>query len=326
MRVALTVTALGAAALLSLAVGPAHLSPADLLRGIAGGDETARIILVELRLPRTLLALVIGGGLGLAGAGLQGFLRNPLAAPDLVGASNAAAFGAVVMLATGAANALSWLLPVSAIACSLIAVAGVLAAAGRDPRILTVVLAGLAVSALGAALVALTLNLAPNDFAALEIAFWLLGSLADRSSAHIAIALPPIMLGAVLIVRRGAMLDALSLGEETARSLGFNIGREQVLLVIGVALISGASVAVAGVIGFVGLVAPHLARPFVGSRPAAVLVPSAVAGALMLTCADTALRLVPSLDEIRLGVITALLGAPFFFLLVMRERRTMRWN
>ncbi|MGE0230352.1 MAG: FecCD family ABC transporter permease [Flavobacteriaceae bacterium] len=325
-RLALTVIALIGAALLSLAVGPAHLSPGELSRGIWGADETARIILIELRLPRTLLALVIGGGLGLAGAGLQGFLRNPLAAPDLVGASNAAAFGAVAMLATGAANALSWLLPVAAIAGSLLAVSGVIVAAGRDPRILTVVLAGLAVSALGAALVALTLNLAPNDFAALEIAFWLLGSLTDRSFVHIAISLPPILIGAVLILRRGAMLDALSLGEETARSLGFNIGREQMLLVVGVALISGASVAVAGVIGFVGLVAPHLARPFVGSRPAAVLLPSAAAGALMLTCADIGLRLLPSLDEIRLGVITALLGAPFFFLLVLRERRSMRWG
>lgn len=317
---AATVLLLAVAAILSIATGPVPV-----IAAAWSGDETARTILLELRLPRTILALAIGGGLGLAGAGLQGLLRNPLAAPDLIGASNAAAFGAVLMLATGLAGALSLALPVAAIAFALAAVGCVILTAGRDPRILTVVLAGLAVSTLGAALVALTLNLAPNDFAALEIAFWLLGSLSDRSFVHIAIALPPMLLGAAMILMQGRMLDALSLGEDTARSLGIDTARGQMLLVCGVALVSGASVAVAGVIGFVGLIAPHLARPFFGNRPAAILLPSAAAGALVLTAADIVLRLLPTLDEIRLGVVTALIGAPFFFLLVLRERRTARW-
>jgi iron complex transport system permease protein len=318
---ALVVAALFAA---SLAVGPVYLDPRTVLDTILGqGGEAARIIVVEIRLPRALLALLIGGTLGLSGAALQGLLRNPLAAPSLFGAPSAAAFGAVAVISLGLVDALSFALPVAAIAGALVSVALLILVAGPRASLLVLILAGLAVSSLAGAATALALNLAPNPFAALEIAFWLLGSLEDRSMQHVLIALPFMIFGTILLLWDTRAFRALTLGEEAAESMGFNLTGTRLRVVLGVAMAVGAGVAVAGSIGFVGLVAPHLMRPFVRHDPGRLMIPAALSGAALLLAADIAVRLIPTQGEIKVGVFTALIGAPFFIALIMRRRFEM---
>ncbi len=305
----------------SLAVGPVVLPPGEVVAVLfGGGDLAARIIVIEIRLPRALLAVLIGGSLALSGAALQGLLRNPLAAPSLFGAPASAAFGAVTAITLGLAGTLSWQLPVAAIAGAFASVALLLLVAGPRASLLVLILAGLAISSLAGAGTALALNLAPNPFAALEIAFWLLGSLEDRSFRHVLIAVPFVVAGTVVLAWDRRAFRALTLGEEAAATLGFDLGAIRLRVVAGVALAVGAGVAVAGSIGFVGLMAPHAVRPFVRHDPERVLVPAALAGALLLLVADIAVRLIPSQSEIKVGVLTALIGAPFFVLLVMRRR------
>jgi iron complex transport system permease protein len=284
-----------------------------------GGPELAEVIFTEIRLPRTLLALLVGGTLGLCGAALQGLLRNPLAEPGLLGASSGAALGAVIMFYFGLAGASSLLLPIGAVLGSLLALAALYTLAGRRGDFLTIVLAGIAINALAAALTSLALNFAPSPYAALEILFWMLGSLADRSLAHVYLALPLLLPGWVLVVAAARGLDALTLGEQTAASLGFDPRRTQWLVIGGTALAVGAAVAVTGVVGFVGLVVPHLLRRSVGQHPSRLLLPSFLGGALLALLADSAIRLLPPGPELKLGVVTALLGAPFFLHLVMRS-------
>ena len=285
-----------------------------------GGPDLAGPIFFDIRLPRTLLALLVGGTLGLCGAALQGLLRNPLAEPGLLGASSGAAFGAVLVFYFGLAGADSLLLPAGAVAGSLTALAALYGLAGRRGDFLTIVLAGIAINALAAALTSLALNFAPSPYAALEILFWMLGSLADRSLTHVWLALPLMVPGWVLVVAAARGLDALTLGEETAASLGFDPRRTQWLVIGGTALAVGGAVAVTGVVGFVGLVVPHLLRPWVGYRPSRLLVPSFLGGAVLTAVADVAIRLMPPGPELKLGVVTALLGAPFFLHLVVRPR------
>ena len=308
----------------SLGFGPVRLSPITVVQSLfGGGSEEQRIIVQEIRLPRALLGLAIGAILGLSGAALQGLLRNPLAAPSLFGAPQAAAFGAVVTIALGLADVRSFALPAAAIAAAFVSVFLLLAVAGRNANMLLLILTGLAISSLAGAATALTMNLAPNPFAALEIAFWLLGSLEDRSFRHVLLALPFIVVGAALLVMRRDAFRALSLGEEVAQSLGVNVAELRLLVIAGVALGVGASVAVAGTIGFIGLVAPHLVRPLVGYDPARLLLPSALAGAALLLAADIAVRIIPSTSDIKVGVLTAIIGVPFFLYLIVRERRSL---
>jgi iron complex transport system permease protein len=305
----------------SLAVGPVSLPLETVPRVLIGqGNEVATIIVREIRLPRAILAVLIGGTLGLAGAALQGLLRNPLAAPSLFGAPSAAAFGAVSVISLGLVDAVSFALPVAAIAGALISVALLLLVAGPRASLLVLILAGLAISSLAGAGTALALNLAPNPFAALEIAFWLLGSLEDRSMRHVLIALPFMVVGTVLLFWDRRAFRALTLGEEAAASLGFDLFMIRLRVVAGVAAAVGAGVAVAGTIGFVGLVAPHLMRPFVRYDPGRLMIPAALSGAILLLAADIAVRLIPSQGEIKVGVLTALIGAPFFIALIMRRR------
>jgi iron complex transport system permease protein len=307
--------------LASLLLGAVPLSPAAVIAALAGFGDPADILIVqELRLPRAILAVMIGATLAVSGAALQGLVRNPLAAPSVFGAPSAAAFGAVLAIATGAADALSFSLPIAAILGALLSVGALLMVAGRGASMLTLLLAGLALSSLAGALVSLALNLAPNPFAALEIAFWLLGSLEDRSFRHIAMAAPFLLACWALLLGLRGPLRALTLGEDVARTSGVNLGRLQALTVLGVALGVGAAVAVSGVIAFVGLITPHLVRPFVGHDPARVHLPAMLAGACLLLAADCATRLIPSTGEIRIGVLTALIGVPFFLWLVMRQR------
>lgn len=309
-------------ALVSLCMGPAGFSPGIVLQALRG-EATAKLILIELRLPRLLLGLLVGGSLGLAGATLQGLFRNPLAEPGVIGVSGCAALGAVIAFYTGLSALLPLGLPLGGVAGALLAIALLLALAARDPRISTLLLAGVALSALASALTALALNLSPNPYATVEVVFWLLGSLSDRSLEHVWLALPFILIGAVLMLACGRGLEALTLGEDTARSLGISIARLRRLAVVGVALAVGAGVAVTGAIGFVGLIVPHLLRPFVGYRPAPLLWVSIPGGACLTLAADIAVRLIGGEVELRLGVATALIGAPFFLYLVLGlARRT----
>jgi iron complex transport system permease protein len=308
----------------SLAIGPAGIGAGAVVDALTGrGAESARIIVIELRLPRALLALLIGSALGLAGGVLQGYLRNPLAEPGLIGVSAAGAFGAVMTLYTGIAASFALALPLGGIAGAAVGVVAVQILAGRETGSLSLILAGIAVTSFAGALTALTLNLAPSPFAALEIVFWMMGSLADRSFAHLGLAAPFIVLGMAVLLTTGRALDALTLGEDTAATLGVNLAQLRGRIVAGTAIAVGAATAVAGAIGFVGLVVPHLLRPLTGYRPARLLPASALGGAVLTLAADIAVRLVSHHNEIKLGVVTALVGAPFFLWLVLAERRRL---
>ncbi|EIM76868.1 transport system permease [Nitratireductor aquibiodomus RA22] len=308
----------------SLLVGPAELGLGNSITGLfAGGGEAAAIIMREIRLPRALLGLAIGISLGLSGAVLQGFLRNPLAEPGVIGVSSMAALGAVVVFYSGLAGSSLYALPAGALIGALLAVLILLAIAARQGSTLTLILAGVALSSLAAALTSLVLNLSPNPFAAYEIIFWLLGSLKDRSMEHVALALPLMACGWLLIALSTRAIDALSLGEEAASSLGIHMGRARFLIVAGVALSVGAATAVAGTIGFIGLVVPHIIRPLTSRLPSSLLLPAGLGGAALLLAADIAARIVLPAGELNVGVLTALIGAPFFLWLVVRARREM---
>ena len=310
------------AALDSLTLGAVPLSPARIIAVLAGGgDEVARAILIDLRLPRMLLGLIVGAMLGLAGAALQGYLRNPLAEPSVLGASNAAALGAVCALYFGLAQLHPAVLPLLAIATSLIAIGALFLLAGPSESPLTLILAGIAVATLAGAGISLSLNLSPNPFAAMEIMSWLMGSLENRSYAHVWIALPCVAVGAALLIADGRSLDALTLGEEGAQALGVDLGKARLRMMLGVAIGVGGAVAVSGAIGFVGLIVPHLVRPLTDRSPSAILLPSLLGGAALLTLADIGVRLIPTSSELKLGVLTALLGVPVFLVHLMRERR-----
>ena len=311
--------------LLSLGLGPVALSPVEAARALLGGvsDPVHAIIVQDIRLPRTILAITIGAMLGLAGAALQGLTRNPLADPSLFGAPQSAAFAAVALVSFGGVDVLSFAMPVAGMAGALVSVVLLFAIAGRDAPMLVVILAGLAVSSLAGAATALTMNLAPNIYAALEIAFWLMGSLEDRSFRHVLLALPFMTAGALLLLGQAPRLRALALGEDVAASLGVPLRRTRGLIILGVALGVGAAVAVSGAIGFIGLVAPHLVRGAVGHDPTRTLHASALAGAALLLAADCAVRLAPATSDLKVGVITALVGAPFFLYLIARQKRLM---
>jgi iron complex transport system permease protein len=290
-------------AVVSLFIGDATLAAPDAL------------ILVQVRLPRSLLGLLVGAGLGLSGAVLQGVLRNPLADPGLLGITGTAGLGAVIAFYWGLSQHFAPALPVAGLLGAGIGSGFLLAFAGRAPSGPSLILAGVAVSAIAAALLALALTLAPNPFALTEITFWLMGGLADRPLGQVGLAAVPILLGCVVLLRLGTGIDALSLGEDTARSLGVPVTRTLRLAAAGTALAVGAGSAVAGSIGFVGLVVPHLLRPVMGERPGALLPAAMLAGAALLLVADMLVRLAPIVLPLSgappIGVLTALLGAPF---------------
>ncbi len=309
---------------LILAVLLAITLPLSLLAGRVWVDPestpNAALILAELRLPRGILAIVIGAGLGASGAAMQGYLRNPLADPGLFGIAPGAALGAVVALWFGY-TASPWLLPAFALVGAGTAMGLLALIAGRTGGIALFTLAGLMVASLAGALTALAISLAPNAFAMSEIVLWLNGALTDRGWREVWIAAPLVALGIAVLWRAGPALDALTLGDAVARSLGVDPTRLLRLLIVGVALTVGASVAVAGIIGFVGLIVPHLVRPLTDRRPSSLLLPSALAGALLVLAADSVVRVLPLVTELRLGIALSLLGAPFFLALLLRMRR-----
>ena len=309
-------------AMVSLGLGPAHLGLIRALSALIGqGDPIATTIVWQLRLPRALLALLVGAMLGAAGAAMQGYLRNPLADPGVLGTSSTAALGAVLALYYGFAAISPLTLPVFAITGAMVGLIPMLLLAARGEGPLALILAGVAISTAAGAGISLALNFAPNPFAAVEIMTWLMGSLADRSFLHVWLALPCIAVGLGLILLEGRALDALTLGEDSAAALGTDLRRVRLVLMLAVAIGVGGAVAVSGTIGFVGLVVPHLVRPFTDRRPSSLLIPSALGGAALLAAADALVRSVPTLDEPRLGVVTALLGVPVFLHQLVRARR-----
>lgn len=289
--------------------------------GHAGSEaELARLIFWELRIPRLLLALLVGAALGLAGAVLQGLTRNPLAEPGLLGVSSGAALGAVIAIYTGLGALWALAVPVLGLAGALLGTALTLAL-GAGGGVLTLILAGAAVSGLLLAGTALVLNLAPSPYAAYEIAHWMMGSLADRGWQQLQLAAPFVLAGLAVLASTGRALDALSLGEQQASSLGVDLRGLRRRVLIGTALAVGAATSVTGTIGFIGLLAPHLVRASVGHEPRRTLLPAALAGALLLLVADIATRILPLAQELKLGVLTGLVGSPFFLWLVWRQSR-----
>jgi len=313
----------------SLLVGPAAIAPLEILGSFLGGatvdsrGDIETLIVLEVRLPRALLGLMIGATLGLAGAALQGFLRNPLVEPGLIGVSSAAALGSVLAFYSGLAALFALALPLGGMAGACLGVLVVQSLAGRDGSPLTLILAGVAVTSFAGALTSLALNLAPNPFAALEVMFWLMGSLADRSFDHVWLSAPFMIAGWLMLITLGQPLDALTLGEDTAQTLGFDLRAVRRRLVLGTALSVGAATSVAGAVGFVGLIVPHLLRPLTGHRPSTLLPASALGGAILTLTADLVVRLLADGPELKLGVLTALVGAPFFLFLVLRLRRKL---
>jgi iron complex transport system permease protein len=303
-----------AAFLLSLMAGQVWIWPMSW-----AADNADGWIFLELRLPRALLGLCVGAVLGLSGAVLQGYLRNPLADPTVLGVSASAALGGVLAIFLGIN-----LVPFGLFGCAMIGAGAsilLLLAIGRGGGPIGFILGGMVLSTLAGALTAFVISIAPNPFAASEIINWLMGALTDRLMEDVLTALPFMAIGALLLLTTGRALDALTLGENGAKSLGVDLFRLQWLIVLGVGLSVGASVAVSGVVGFVGLIVPHLIRSFYGEQPSRILVPSALGGAILTLTADSLVRLIPGPGEMRLGIAMAVLGAPFFLLLLLRYRK-----
>ncbi len=286
-----------------------------------GSDSVHAIILSQIRLPRALIALVAGASLGLCGAAMQGLLRNPLASPGLVGSASGAAFFAVFVLYFGVSATLPWILPVAAMCGALLATVVVYLMAGRNASITTLILAGVAVNALATAGMSLLLNLAPSPFAVRELVLWTLGDITDRSLGDLWLMLPTTVLGWLMLAGVGGQLDTLTLGERTAQSMGIRPQWLRWRVFIAVSFAVGAAVATVGMIGFIGLVVPHLLRPYVGFQPGRLLPASALGGAAMLLAADIGVRIIPTDTPLKVGVLTALVGAPFFLRLIVQSRR-----
>lgn len=278
-------------------------------------------IIFELRLPRTLLAILIGAALGMSGAAMQGYTRNPLADPGVLGVSAMAALGAVLTLYFGLAAHAAWILPAAAVAGAIAGVFLLVALAGMTASVITFVLAGVILQSVAGSGVALALSIAPNPWAVQEILGWLMGSLTDRSIEDLRLALPFVAAGMVAMLSLGRALDALALGEASAASLGINLARTQWVLAAGVGLATGASVAASGMIGFVGLIVPHLVRTWIGGTPRQLLVPSALGGALLVLAGDTLMRAIPLESELKLGIAMSALGGPFFLAMLISMRR-----
>lgn len=301
-------------------LGPTALSPMRIFSAfLGGGTQSDMLIIWQIRLPRALAAFVTGAALGISGAALQGLLRNPLAEPGVLGVSASAALAATFAIYYGLTALSPWALPISAITGALIATGLITFAALRTRSVVTLILIGVGLSSFAAALMSLLLNFAPNPFTLSDMINWTLGTVANRSLEDLALCAPFLVIGfAFLFISRHG-LSALTLGEMAASGLGLNLARQRTLTVLGAGLATGAAVSIAGAIGFVGIVAPHLVRPFVRHDPARALFPSALLGGCLLVFADIIIRLLPTANELKLGVAAALIGAPAFIWIAARR-------
>ncbi len=315
--VAASVIAILAACLL----GSTPLAAERVLAALFGGAEAGdRLVVWSIRLPRALAAFLVGAALGLSGAALQGLLRNPLAEPGVLGVSATASLAATFSLYYGLVSLSAWILPLAAIAGALAATTLLAVAAIRTRSVVTLILIGVGLSSFAGALMSLLMNLAPNPFSLSDMINWMLGSVANRSFDEITLALPFMGAGAAILLATRRGLSALTLGEEAASGVGLNLRNQRIFTVLGAGLATGASVALAGAIGFVGIVAPHLIRPLVSHEPARSLIPSALLAGLILVIADIGVRIIPTDNELKLGVVAALIGAPFFVWIAMQRR------
>ena len=308
-------------ATISFFIGPSHMAAGDLLGGLFAQHGAATIIAREIRLPRALLAVIVGGALGASGAALQGLFRNPLAEPGVTGVTSSGGLGAILALYFGFAAASPALLPAFAILGALGSAMVLYLLSRAGAGVMALVLAGVAIASLSTALMALALAMAPNPYAMSEMVTWMLGSLKDRTMSDLEFAAPLVALGIAVMMTARRGLDALVLGEEAAKSLGVDIHSVRRRVVIGVALATGAATAATGAVSFVGVVVPHLLRPFYDYEPARLIWPSALGGGALVAAADIAVRLIAPDGQLPLGVLTALLGAPFFIWLILRLRR-----
>ncbi len=306
----------------SFLLGPTHIPAGALLRGLFDGQGTAGIVAQEIRLPRAALALVVGAALAGSGAALQGLFANPLAEPGVTGVTSSAGLGAVVALYFGLVTIQPLALPVFAIFGALVSAAILYALSRSGAGAIALVLAGVAIASFATALTALALSMSANPYAMSEMVLWMLGSLKDRTLSDLFYALPLAAAGLALLLSTGRGLDALTLGEEAAESLGIGVASVRGRVVLGVALATGAATAAAGAVSFVGLVVPHLLRPFFGHQPSRLILPSALGGAALVAGADVGLRLIAPDGQLLLGVVTALFGAPFFLWLILKLRRS----
>jgi len=320
MKLALLILGTALAILLSLFFGAAELSTAQTLQALLGNGRDIDITIVrELRLPRALLGAVIGAGLGASGAALQSYTRNPLAAPGILGFTSCAALGAVLALYFGYNAGIS----LAALIGTALGALLILKIAGPRKGASTLILAGVGVGALATALTGLIMNFAPNPWALSEIVYWLMGSLKNAEVGGLLICAPLTALGLVLLVFIGPDLRTLSLGEETAISLGVSLGKVRLVLITGTALCVGSGVAIAGAIGFIGLFVPHIIRLIFGPDPMKLIPLSALGGAGFLVLADIITRaLTGPGTQLYLGILTSLIGVPFFLYLAVRETRT----
>lgn len=313
--------AAGFALIIAVLAGTAPVSLGETLAALIGqGGERVELIVWQVRLPRALAAFFVGAALGASGAVLQGLLRNPLADPGVLGVSAMSALGAVIAIYFGLAAVSLMAVPVMAVGFAILATVILYLFGASRMGSVQLILVGVGLSSFAGALIALAMNLAPNPFSLSDMVNWLLGSVENRSFDDLLFAAPFWIAGGVLVLLAGPGLRGLSLGEETAFTLGVDLKRTRAFAILGAALLTGASVAVAGTIGFVGIVAPHLVRPFVKHDPADLIVPSALAAGLVLVLADTVLRLAPFTYELKLGVAAALIGAPAFVWIAARHR------
>ena len=311
------------AILAACVLGSTPMGLVQVVKALLGQSNAGDTIVVrEIRLPRALAAFAVGAALGTSGAALQGLLRNPLADPGVLGVTATSSLSATFALYYGFAASSPFLLPVFAIAGALAATALLAAAAIRIKSVVTLILIGVGLSSLSASVMSLLLNLAPNPFSLADMMNWLLGSVANRSFLDLQTTVPFIAAGLAILFATRRGLSALTLGDEAASGIGLNLHRQRIAVVVGAGLATGAAVALAGAIGFVGIVAPHIVRPFVDYDPARSLLPSAILAGLILVLADIAVRLMPTTTELKLGVVAALIGAPAFIWIAMQRRTT----
>ncbi len=307
--------------ILSLGLGATPLPPARLLAALLGqGSPGDTLVVWEIRLPRALAAAAVGAALGMSGAALQGLLRNPLAEPGILGVSANASLFASFTLYYGLAALSPLVLPLAAVAGALAATGLAALAALRTRSVVTLILIGVGLSSLAAALMALMMNLAPNPFTLSDMINWMLGTVDNRSLSDLALSAPFLIAGAAMLLAARRGLSALALGEESAEGMGLDLRRHRALVITGAGLVTGGAVALAGTIGFVGIVAPHLMRPWYRYDPGRLPVPSALLGAVLLVLADIGVRLLPTDAELKLGVVAALIGAPLFIWIAARRR------
>ena len=302
-------------------LGSTSLSLANVFDGLTfSGAEEYSVIVWQIRLPRALAAFVTGIALGMSGAALQGLLRNPLAEPGVLGVSAMSVLAATLVLYFGLASASNFILPVSAIAGALLATVLLGFAALRTGSVVTLILIGVGLSSFSGALMSLLLNFAPNPFTLSDMVNWTLGSVANRSLVDLGYSLPFIIAGCILLMTAARGLSVLTLGEEAAAGLGLNLSFQRVLVIVGAGLATGGSIALAGAIGFVGIITPHVMRPLVGHDPGRILIPSALAGGALLVSADILIRILPTYAELKLGVVAAMIGAPAFVWIAIQRR------